>query len=394
MIRFKFFIIILFCVINAQGQILKVGTKAPALVLDKWVKPDKAVNLTHKPLIIDFWATWCAPCLETIPHLNELTTNYQSEINFLAITTDSYETTVKFLKKVSITANVVLDKNKATNKAFNIQFLPTTILIDKDGIIQWYGSPQNLNKEAIDEFLNTGLVTKIPVGFNDKLAGISTNTNEVTANKDQQPLHQLKISEGKKTGGFIAKSSPKKIPALIMVRDKSLSFIIQNLYNITNARYDFQSAKDVDLNVDLKSQFMSTEGAIASLIKDLKEMYHISIDTAYQTKLVWEVHVTDYSKLKLRETALTSKESSIIGFKDNDTLLDMKGGSLPDLLHILEDKFKIPFELQKRGSDDFRYDLQIKCENLQQLEDELKLLGIIIRKESKKITITVVKDNL
>jgi len=71
---------------SASAQELNVGDPAPKLAVKEFVKGEPIAGLDKGKLyVVEFWATWCGPCRQTIPHLTELQKKYPA-ITFLGIT--------------------------------------------------------------------------------------------------------------------------------------------------------------------------------------------------------------------------------------------------------------------------------------------------------------------
>ena len=96
------------------------------------------VDLTNKKgniMIINFWATWCAPCRKEMPSLEQLTFKYP-EIKVFAVNTEkpSKIRTRDFFRSVGVTTlNTYYDPELQLVKTFKLRGLPTSILIDKEG---------------------------------------------------------------------------------------------------------------------------------------------------------------------------------------------------------------------------------------------------------------------
>jgi thiol-disulfide isomerase/thioredoxin len=75
--------------------------KAPLINVTNWISPSKQIVLKNKFIVLDFWATWCAPCLAAIPHLNDLQKQLGSdkEIVFLSMSDESVEKINKILPR-------------------------------------------------------------------------------------------------------------------------------------------------------------------------------------------------------------------------------------------------------------------------------------------------------
>jgi len=72
---------------GAQDPTLKVGDDAPPLKIAKWVKGDALTLEKGKTYVVEFWATWCGPCVAGMPHLSELQEAYKDKVTFVGVTT-------------------------------------------------------------------------------------------------------------------------------------------------------------------------------------------------------------------------------------------------------------------------------------------------------------------
>ena len=77
---------------------LKIGNKVPELKGIDWVK-GKEVKLGTGLTIVEFWATWCGPCLQTIPHLTQLQKKYKGKLTIAGLTNESSDEVLPFVKE-------------------------------------------------------------------------------------------------------------------------------------------------------------------------------------------------------------------------------------------------------------------------------------------------------
>jgi thiol-disulfide isomerase/thioredoxin len=118
-------------------------------------------NLKGKVVLLDFWATWCGPCRESIPHLIQLYKTYQENgFEMIGISLDKGdETSVRnFAKSMDIPYPIVMAPEEVARN-YRVTSIPTTFLIDKGGKI----------RERIIGFNNT-----IAQQMNSKIADLTT----------------------------------------------------------------------------------------------------------------------------------------------------------------------------------------------------------------------------
>ncbi len=95
-------------------------------------------DLAGKVVVLDFWATWCAPCVASMPVLKEITDEFaEKDVVFLAINTgEEKEKIEEFLKKQKLDVDVLLDPEGKVADAFVVDAIPQTIVMGKDGTIE------------------------------------------------------------------------------------------------------------------------------------------------------------------------------------------------------------------------------------------------------------------
>lgn len=135
----------------ARTEKSMVGQSLPKLSV-QWL--DKKPETVGKPMIVEFWATWCPPCRSSIPHLNEIYAKYKDKgLQIVGITDEDLAKIKKFEKEVPIEYAVGLDANGKYAKPFGIQGIPHAVLVDKAGKVVWEGHPMSLKESQIEELL-------------------------------------------------------------------------------------------------------------------------------------------------------------------------------------------------------------------------------------------------
>nr|WP_042291580.1 TlpA disulfide reductase family protein [Nonlabens ulvanivorans] len=167
--------IFLLSVVQVYGQEnLNLGEKAPGINITEWIAnvPENK-DLGNKFKVLEFWTTWCGPCLGAVPHMNELAKEFGDEILFLSITNESPEKVNRTLKRMEFLSTVVTDQTSYTQQEYGdgkseYTALPMTVLIDDENIIKWIGQPQMLDRDILESLLDGSIEEKNAFKYREK----------------------------------------------------------------------------------------------------------------------------------------------------------------------------------------------------------------------------------
>lgn len=171
--RLSLALIVLACLVCStaafaqRGNRLAVGDAAPGLSIDKWVKGDETGLDQGTTYIVEFWATWCAPCKKSIPHLTKLQQMYDLEdLRIIGVSGEEPDVVSKFVKKMGrrMDYTVVVDKRGGTNRAWmkaaGKNGIPTAFIVGPKGRVQFIGHPMDPEFEEILEQVMSGRYNK------------------------------------------------------------------------------------------------------------------------------------------------------------------------------------------------------------------------------------------
>ena len=226
----------------SAAQLLNIGDKAPALTVSTWVKGTPQTLGNGNVTVVEFWATWCGPCKQSIPHLSELAHKYKDKVNFVGVSvfehsSDDYTTKVPEMVKDfgdKMDYNVATEgpdsfmaKNWMTAAGEN--GIPAAFLVDKEGKIAWIGHPMDGLDTAIDKVLAGNNNTTVARAARAKLKSKEAEQMKIQAKLQakvgpivkafQAQQYQLASDEADK----VIKSDPELKPTLTQIKLMSMA---------------------------------------------------------------------------------------------------------------------------------------------------------------------------
>jgi thiol-disulfide isomerase/thioredoxin len=134
------------------------GQRAPQYAVERWYNVNSEPKLDGKLIVIDFWATWCGPCIAAIPHMNDIAQGYPEDVLCMGVSDESWGrfeegTLKKNLSKSKFKYPVGIDSQARMKNAFGIRGIPHVAVISSDGIVRWQGHPMSLTPDVMNELV-------------------------------------------------------------------------------------------------------------------------------------------------------------------------------------------------------------------------------------------------
>jgi cytochrome c biogenesis protein CcmG, thiol:disulfide interchange protein DsbE len=127
------------------------GESAPQLIIEKWITDEP--DTRGKFVIIDFWATWCGPCRESIPELNSFQKKFGDRLAIIGISNES-EDAVRKMTTPQIDYCIAIDTQARMARSLELKAVPHSLLISPDGIVRYEGNPLYLDEKRLKNLLD------------------------------------------------------------------------------------------------------------------------------------------------------------------------------------------------------------------------------------------------
>jgi thiol-disulfide isomerase/thioredoxin len=153
-----------------------VGSVAPEFGGTKFFNNPQGSNvslssLKGKVVLVDFWATWCGPCVASIPHLIELHEKYHRQgLVIIGHTDASSQGLEAFIKEKKIPYIISVGPN--IGDAYGVSGIPHVFVIDPEGKVAWHGHPASMPESAVTEPLKRARVSATPTPSFEQAASV------------------------------------------------------------------------------------------------------------------------------------------------------------------------------------------------------------------------------
>jgi len=408
-----FFLIMVFSmtVVKASApDTSRLNRVAPRIVfqqsIDKHVQAD---FYNGKILVLDFWATWCAPCIAGFPHFNELSEKYGGkDVVFAGITNEPLPVVDKFFArtKKELKAIKLIDTTRATMNAYNVLTpsleigIPYCVIIDKNNIVRWTGQTYELTDSIINKIIQQGQYSAMPGNVHRTVKPVSKPiaSRAFFSFNVARPDTTKHNYEGDGETAFISNSNSV---VELQSANKSLSDLIEQISGysksrfVTNNEVKLKQHMDISFNIgrdstyfkDYKNKILENSSVKNFIISLLGEAFKFNAQMVTQRQSHYELIVTDTAKWHSFRSMSKHRSYDF----DHFPMLEIVGFSLPGIITFIESNANIIITSQIK--DNASYDVSLNANDIETLKKSLRFHGLGLIKSDSEVKLLNIDFN-
>lgn len=357
-----------------------------------------------KIVVLEFWETWCMPCIAAMAHINKLKRAYPNDLLVVCVASESLPKVINFIPKNQYPFDFVFDSTKQLESIFPHQGIPHTVIIDKSGKIQSETLPNFFTEKEIDQLLS-GRPIDIP---QKKITSGAQNNEDATSKLFRFELYNSELGDRPEVRTTVFQQAKKILKDYFgttfvdtVETIKEYNCRVQNILKFYELAYGNISKYHFIFPPALSHIDSSGLANLYNLIFSSSNLFG-NFDTLFINQLN-AVFGLQTEKKEIDTTVFVLKDIKTNGnilMRKNDGKSEQFGITLRDSLsikgyisaktmtHEIENILKYRVELDPSLVDNY-YDANIvterKDDDVNEWVSMLKKVGIYIEKERKKV---------
>lgn len=388
-------LILMICIISCKKEntIAELGKPVPnykfSNILNSKQKEISLNDFKGKPVILEFWATWCGPCIPAMKKLDTLQKDFGDNIEIITVSNESNERLEKFIKSSKTSLRVVSDTTHS--EFFKYKVIPHSIIIDKNGIVRAITSPEKINKKVIENLLaNNEIDLKLKDDFyidpNLKVEIIKTISNSDYS-------IELKGYDQEKRGGFKPLVDADGNTNGIEMWNTTIPRLYQNLFDIASpSRIIFKdSLSEDDFPYEKEHQYNFSIQVSDENQKRWREIGSRFLNENFDVNAKMGIESLECYVLKNVDNTIKQSDSESTEFMFMGTILKTKKIKMSRLAEYLENFTPIPVLDKTNLNKEYDIHLEWQAEDPKTIHSELKKYGLELVRAEEKLPVEILE---
>jgi uncharacterized protein (TIGR03435 family) len=332
--------------------------------------------LRGKVVVLEFWATWCGPCVAAVPHLNQLAASLDpAKFQFISVDDEDPKVVQDFLAKRKMDGWVGNDTTGSVFSWFGVKGRPATIIVDGQGKVVAATQPEFVEAADLQAVAAGKAVKFMPAVDIETLKAKAAPTGAV------KPLFGISLIKAPPDAQMWMQGRSDGID----IHGANAQFLLTYAYHTPEDRLVLTSPLP-DGRYDLTAEFAEAEDSITTPIVQtaLASGLHLKVGPKSVTKSVYVLKATDASKKLLAPTASTSGSMRSI----REGKIKVVNGSMADLADSLESELDVPVIDETRIDGAFDFELEFAAKDGESAKAALlKSFGLELSRENRLVEI-------
>lgn len=335
--------------VSATSDDIAVGDPAPTLGVEALLQAPAEASLSWddllgSPVVIEFWGTWCSPCVAAIPHLNELAEQYQDRIRFLAVTYEESTTIENFLERQLVVSWIGLDTDQSMVASFGVRGWPTTVLVDRSGRIAAITYPTHVTPAVLDDLL----AGREPSLFQRDLRASAGHAKD---SEHDPALFEVTVRSSPGT-----RSTLRSTADGLVVEGQPLDTLLPIAYETRRTRIAVEAIPLPAEPLDVTVRVPHADGEI------LLRFLRLALEQTFGFRVRREEREVDVYAMRIVESAkmtVTTAADGVSSANSSPSGFEVTGVDTESLAVLLEQRLGRPVVDEVRSTE--RYDLRFEC---------------------------------
>lgn len=386
-------ILVFFIACNKENTTVKIGAPIPNYTFKNIINhPTSSLaiqQLKGKVVILEFWATWCGPCIPAMKKLNTLQQRFKDDLKVIAISSENKKRLQKFIRNTG--NQLVITSDTTHQTVFKYKVIPHAIIIDQKGIVRAITNPELITEKVIQDLIDNKEIALQEK--NDFYVDPTIKMTTIQAINTTNYRLELKSYDPKKRGGYRLLKDPEGLTNGISMWNSTLPRLYQTLYNIPSPNrivfrdslsyQDFPYQKDhqYNLTIEVAPKYYNEWRSMS--IDLLNKQFDTNARMVTDSLNCYVLKDIDHS---IQPSTATKTQYSFMG-----TILKTKKIKMKQLVAYIENFTSIPVVDHTQLTGDYDIVLEWNGEAPKTLHTELKKYGLTLEKSKTKLPVKVME---